>query len=280
LRDAGEDSPVDAITGVVVNEEMLKNSNLIEIDSTGGSISDANIGCPVGDSCPQEAYGYITGALDVEVMGYYSAADIPSVAKGSVPQAVLDAGGGVLVYLYPNIMTVSESTVYAETSIIGTTADPSSTGPLIMRMRHQCDARVGVIPVQPNAASLPACNGHHGLVEGWIIEGIAGPEFVAVLDLYLDAPALQPVVRVLGIPSNAEHNLRSYGLDDVSVAGPVTFIDDGRMEISQLSQDDVFANIEISAVGGAVGGFAGGNVMLRIPTGGINLNYISTAVKK
>lgn len=275
LRDAGEDSPVDG-SGTLVNEEMLKNSNLIEIDSTGGSISDANIGCPVGDSCPQEAYGYITGALDVEVMGYYSAADIPSVAKGSVPQAVLDAGGGVLVYLYPNIMTVSESTVYAETSIIGTTADPSSTGPLIMRMRHQCDARVGVIPAQPNAASLPACNGHHGLVEGWIIEGTGGPEFVAVLDLYLDAPALQPVVRVLGIPSNAEHNLRSYGLDDVSVAGPVAFIDDGRMEISQLSQDDVFANIEISAVGG----FAGGNVMLRIPTGGINLNYISTAVKK
>ena len=55
----------------------------------------------------------------------------------------------------------------------------------------------------------------------------------------------------------------------------MAFIDDGRMEISQLSQDDVFANIEISAIGG----FAGGNVMLRIPTGGINLNYISTAVK-
>lgn len=275
LRDAGEDSPVDA-SGTLVNEEMLKNSNLIEIDSTGGAIAAANIGCPVGDSCPQQAYGYITGALDVEVMGYYSAAEIPSVARGSVPQAVLDAGGGVLVYLYPNIMTVSESTVYANTSIIGTTADPSSTGPLIMRMRHQCDARVGAIPAQPNAASLPACNGHHGLVEGWIIEGMSGPVFVAVLDLYLDAPALQPVVRILGIPSNAQHNLRSYGLDGVSVAGPVAFIDDGRMEISQLSQDDVFANIEISAVGG----FAGGNVMLRIPTGGINLNYISTAVKK
>ncbi len=269
LRDAGEDNAID-------NLEMLKNSTKMEIDSTGGSISAANIGCPVGNTCPQQAIAYITGALDGEVVGYFSAADIPAVAKGTVPQAVLDAGGGILVYLYPNVMTVSESTVYAETSIIGTSADPASTGPLIMRMRHQCDARVGAIPAQPNAASLGACNGHHGLVEGWIIEGVSGPEFLATLDLYLDAPALQPVIRILGIPSNANHNLRSYGLPGVSVRGPVAFIDDGRMEISQLNQADIFADIEISAVGG----FAGGNVLLRIPTDGINLNYISSAVKR
>jgi hypothetical protein len=268
LRDAGEDNAVD-------NPEMLKNSTRMEINSTGGSISNANIGCPVGQQCPEQAIAYITGALDGEVVGYFSATDIPAVAKGTVPQAVLDAGGGILVYLYPNVMTVSESTVYSQTSIIGTTADPASTGPLIMRMRHQCDARVGAIPAQPNAASLGPCNGHHGLVEGWIIEGISSPEFLATLDLYLDAPALQPVIRILGIPSNADHNLRSYGLPSVSVRGPVAFIDDGRMEITQLNQADIFANIEISAVGG----FAGGNVLLRIPTGGINLNYISAAVK-
>jgi len=123
---------------------------------------------------------------------------------------------------------------------------------------------------------LPPCAGHHGLVEGWIIDGGSSPEFLSVLDLYLDAPALEPVLRVVGVPATADHNLRSYGLDNVSVRGPVTFLDDGRMEISQLSQADLFANIEISAIAG----LAGGNVLLRIPAGGINLNYISTAVKK
>src|SRR5690606_6329787 len=97
LRDSGEQSPVDE-NGDLVNPEMLKNSNLMEIDSTGGSISDANMGCAIGAECPQQAYAYITGALDAEIMGYVSAADIPSVAKGTVPQAVIDAGGGVLVY--------------------------------------------------------------------------------------------------------------------------------------------------------------------------------------
>ena len=113
-------------------------------------------------------------------------------------------------------------------------------------------------------------------MEGWIIAGEQGPEFLSTLDLYLDAPALQPVVRVIGIPSNADHNLRSYGLADVSVRGPVRFLEDGRMEISQLNQADIFANIEISAVAG----LAGGNVLLRIPEGSINLNYISVPVKR
>lgn len=277
LRDAGEESPVDE-NNDLVNPEMLKNSNLMQIDSTGGSIAEANMGCAIGEECPEQAYAYITGALDVEIMGYVSAADIPSVARGTVPQAVIDAGGGVLVYLYPNVMTVSESTVYARTGLEPVAAAaPASTGPLVMRMRHQCDARIGAIPAQPNAGSLPACNGHHGLVEGWILDGGSSPEFVAVLDLYLDAPALAPVITVIGfIPTTAEHNLRSYGLDDVTVRGAVTFLDDGRMEISQLSQTDLFVDIGISAVAG----LAAGNVKLRIPTGGINLNYISTAVKK
>lgn len=48
------------------------------------------------------------------------------------------------------------------------------------------------------------------------------------------------------------------------------------MEISLLNQADIFANIEISAVAG----LAGGNVLLRIPEGSINLNYISVPVKR
>mgnify|MGYP005749826947 CR=1 FL=1 len=271
LRDAAEDNAVD-------NPEMLKNSTRLEISSVGGTIAEANVGCPVGQSCPRDTYAYITGTLDTEVVGYLSAAEIPAVARGTVPQAVLDAGGGILVYLYPNVMMASETTVYATTTLGGlATADPAPTGPLIMRMRHQCDARSGAIPTQPNAAALPACNGHHGLVEGWIIEGVDSPEFLAILDLYLDTPALNPVIRVLGfLPQNADHNMRSYGLPGVTVRGPVAFIDDGRMEITLESQQDVFANIEISAVGG----LAGGNVELRIPAGGVNLNYISAPVKR
>lgn len=271
LRDAAEDNALN-------NPELLKNSTVMLVDSTGGSVSAANIGCPIGESCPEQSYAYLIGSLDGEVAGYIDAADIPSVARATVPDAVMEAGGGVLIYLYPNIMMLSDSTVYSQTSIPLTSADPAPTGPLIMRMRPQCDARSNAAaPAAPNATPRPQCtDGHHGLVEGWIIAGEQGPEFLSTLDLYLDAPALQPVVRVIGVPSNADHNLRSYGLADVSVRGPVRFLEDGRMEISQLNQADIFANIEISAVAG----LAGGNVLLRIPEGSINLNYISVPVKR
>src|SRR5690554_2506090 len=276
LRDAGEDNPID-------NVEMLKNSTLLEIAETGGTVAKANVGCKVGQSCPKDTYAYILGALDADVQGYISAADIPNIAKSTVPQAVMDAGGGILVYLYPNVMMASETTVYAETTLgpLATT-DPAPTGPLIMRMRHQCDARDTVPNNQPNASSLPPCNGHHGLVEGWIIagtndQGEPQPEFLAILNLYLDTPALNLVIKVLGLlPTSADHNMNSNGLANVSVRGPVAFIEDGRIEIGQISQEDVIANIEISAVAG----LAGGNVKLRIPAGGVNLNYISSPVKR
>ena len=254
-----------------MTESAKKNSARIvrdpesnpEDDGTAGSgaVTDANVGCDVGQTCPDAKYSYLSGNLNVEVIGFKTPQEVAQYTdQASIPQTVKD-NGGVLVYILPTRIVVSNATVYADPAI--GSAPPSPTGPQLMRIRYTC-----------NATDSNCTAPDYGRVKGWIVEGQDGPRFLTELDLYLDAPKLAPEVVILGITSELTHNLHSYPLN-LQLAGDVTFLDDGRLQIEQISQNKLALGVDL---GGVPLGLAAG-IYVAIPAGDTFLNYISTPIK-
>jgi hypothetical protein len=281
LRDPGEDNAVD-------NPDLLANSARIIVAGVGGDVAAANVGCPVGQTCLRDQYVYSNGALNGEVAGFLTAEQALAIATAPVPLEV-QQNGGILVYLHPTHLVTTNIVVYSETSLPGTTADPADSGPLIMRVRYECDARANAAaPAAPESVPLRQCTpGEQGYGEGWIVEGENGPRFIATLNGYLDAPALAPIARVQILPGGLlggiigsivavplEHNQYSYGFS-IGIEGPIQFYQDGRMVIRQESTQDIDVRVEFDAAN-VLGGF----VDLRIPTGEINLNFVSDPIKR
>ncbi|MDF2446937.1 MAG: hypothetical protein K0S46_2173 [Moraxellaceae bacterium] len=163
-------------------------ARLIAIGQSG-LVQGANIGCPVGESCPEEQFLYLSNALDAEV------ADFDAVA------------GGVRVLIQPTLIMASSLDVYADAGLFGTTT--AATGPQIMRLRHAFNPATG-------RRDLP--------ITGLLRHEDGGLVLSATLDLYLDEPYLEPTLSSLPI----QHDLHSYPLQ-LSVSGPVSFLPDGRM---------------------------------------------------
>lgn len=267
VADAGEARPS-------MEEEAKKNSTRIvanpdgnpdENDAASGSgVKDANVGCDVGDECPDRKYVYLSGNLDVELMGYVPPGEIDQ-SDDTIPDQV-KAEGGVLVYILPTRIVTSDIVVHTQLpGLLDPIADapPASTGPQLMRIRYSCNAAQG-------DCGAP----DYGRVKGWIVNGDGTPRFLTILNLYLDAPKLAPVVYALGIPTTLGHNQHSYPLS-LELAGDVTFLEDGRLQIEQISQNTLPLNVELS---GLPLGLTG-TVYVAIPAGGAFLNYLSEPIK-
>ena len=268
-RDAGEEN-------AVANPDYLKNSGRITVTDVGGQVAAANIGCPVGETCPENTYVYATGALGGEVFGFLTAEEAAAVARAPLPADVA-ANGGILVYLHPTALVTSNFIAYSQTTLEPfTTADPADSGELIMRIRYECDARTNpVAPAPAESTPLRQCDpGESGFGEGWIIEGVDGPRFVATLNGYIDAPRLNAVARVLGAPTPLAHNQRSYGFT-ANVSGDVEFIDDGRMSIALANETAIVSLVNLSAAG-----VLNADVELTLPMGEVILNVLSGSVKR
>jgi hypothetical protein len=282
------------------NPPWQKNSIKAIAKNQGGLISDANVGCPIPESeeeeCPENKFAYVNGGLNVEIHGYLTPDEAEQrFDKGELrkplPPEVQDHGG-ILFYAYPTMVQASQLIAHAETQVEsglgGVTADPADTGPMLMRVRHQCDARAtSAAPPEDerNADALPQCeDGNQGLVEAWIVNNeddstVDGPEVIASLDAYLDAPELEPVVNLnlvgVDLPVvTAEHNARSLGLGSY-LQGAVTFQDDGRIQIAGINQADVTTTLNLTFPG--VDELPAGSVDLQIPEGGLYLSFLSQA---
>ena len=277
------------------NPPWHKNSIKAIANDSGGSIAEANVGCPVpeneSEECPENKFAYVNGGLNVEIHGYLTPDEAEQrfddgELRKQLPPEVQDHGG-ILFYAYPTMVQASQLIAHAETSIPGTSAEPADTGPMLMRVRHQCDARANsAAPPEDarNADALPQCEeGNQGLVEAWIVNNendltVDGPEVIASLDAYLDAPELEPVVNLdLGLFSapvvTAEHNARSLGLGSY-LQGAVEFQDDGRIQIAGINQSNVDTQLVLTFPGVDL---EAGNVELRIPKGGLYLSFLSQA---
>lgn len=118
--------------------------------------------------------------------------------------------------------------------------------------------------------------------------------FETTLDVYLDAPYLNPSIG----PASLGHNLRSYPLDQLVLRGPITFLDDGRMQIALENVESVPIDVEVRGqiditsenTDGICGSIlfqwlcegianeaidANTRIHLEIPAGQLRLNYIS-----
>ena len=296
IREASEAAPS-------VDASAINNSAFLEKGmpaAEGQLIADFDIGCP-GDAyvtpdlsafpaleaqyshlytdmpqapCPDNQYLFLNGNLTAEIDGYLSAQEVLNRFGDDplIPDAV-KAEGGVLAYIHPSRIVTSGTTVYPSLTPIASSLTqavlPAPTGPQLMRIRYDCDANP--------AANTPCAAGAQGRVKGWIIEGANEPQFVTRLNLYLDAPQLEPVAVLGGAAQAFTHNLHSYPLT-LGLSGTVSFLDDGRLEIHQLSTETLPVDVYL---GGMVADLVVGvdAIHMQIPEGRTELNYVSEPVK-
>lgn len=225
----------------------------------------ASVGCSASEQCPESKFIYQTYALNTEILG-------PTTEEGT-------GKPGVRVLLYPTMLATTSASVFLDGF------GEQATGPQILRMTY----------------GEPSEGNPLGLVEGIIVEGEDGkPTFKTktTADLTLDAPNLS-----LPLASALSHDLYSkeFSLD---LEGPITFFDDGRMQIEQRNSNvppiDVNVEVEIPLLGGFIdflqcinggnslteclsgSGTDSGdiNIPLEIPREGVYLNFISNPIKE
>ncbi|MBD3640505.1 MAG: Ig-like domain-containing protein [Marinobacter sp.] len=213
------------------------NSSKLTIVNGESSQGPARVGCsPDGADCPKNKFIYQTYGLDTEVIG-------PAVNENG--ETI-----GVRVLLYPTLLATSSARVIVSANLLLGSDITSDTGTQILRMTYG-------EPTEENPL---------GLVEGVIIEGADGsPIFQTQADLTLDAPNLSGVT---------SHDVYSKPLT-LQLEGPITFFDDGRMQIEQRNL--IAEDITVNAVSF---GFVPVEIPLRIPSGGTFLNFISNPIKE
>ncbi|MFO7528049.1 MAG: Ig-like domain-containing protein [Marinobacter sp.] len=224
---------------VAQNESFLPSANSSKLTIVDGQSSQgpARVGCsPDGADCPKNKFIYQTYGLDTEVIG-----------------PAIDENGdtiGVRVLLYPTLLATTSARVIVSANLMLGSDITSDTGTQILRMTY----------------GQPTEDNPLGLVEGVIVEGAdRGPVFQAQADLTLDAPNLSGVT---------SHDVYSKPLT-LQLEGPITFFDDGRMQIEQRNL--VAEDITVNAVSF---GLVPVEIPLRIPSGGTLLNFISNPIKE
>ncbi|MBS8242025.1 hypothetical protein DYI22_16180 [Marinobacter lipolyticus] len=236
-------------------------------------VQGANIGCAVGLDCNKDQYIYLTAMLDTVVSGQ-------TQDDGSVPVDIL-----------PSILATTSSSVWAfiDTSFVDLFPDfvlsvdleeneEIATGPMLMRIRYSKEDTGKSIP--PKGKIVSHSNGDL--------------MFETTLDVYLDAPYLDPSIG----PAALGHNLRSYPIAALELRGPITFLADGRMQIALENVNPVPIDVEVRGqiditadnTGGICGNIlfswlcegiansaidANTRIHLQIPAGELRLNYIS-----
>lgn len=243
--------------------------------NNGTVVESARVGCQVGQSnCPgHRKFIHLTAGLDVDIYG------------------TPNEQGELEVDIFPSVLATTGNDVWARIDTSFIDAFPSwvlsvnlsqneaiPTGPMLMRILYQ----------------------DSGPAKGYLYNDESGQlMFRTTLNVLLDAPYLDPSIG----PANLSHNLRSYLLPNLQVRGPVTFLDDGRMQISLTNQNaipitvEARGNINISSqntsglcglpfINIICGGIANvavdanTRIHLSIPAGQLSLNYISPITRQ
>lgn len=269
----------DGITEVPPNAAQLEM-----VGANSDVVSEAAIGCSVdASSCaPIDRTIAKTLKLDVEIGN---------------ERVTWDNGlTGIPVKLNPSVLFTTSSDVWikldseflAQIASDGDQNQRVPTGPMVMRMRYQ--------------------KGSDGkrddLIDGLIYTSDNGElHFRTKLDVYLDAPFLQSRLSSDLTETNLEDNMRSFEINDLALDGPITFFDDGRMQIVQKNMDPV--NLGVLLRGQAEISFSDNNdcgafeffcniidntinaiidvdtdLTMRIPEKSLYLNYVSPYTQK
>jgi hypothetical protein len=246
VHDSGEIGPVlsNGVYSAVNGAQIIPDTSSHPTASSG-FVSGLNIGCDVGSTCPQNQFTYLSAALDAEVVGYDSSL------------------GGIRVLINPTQLIASSVDVYASASI-GTVQNPTPTGPQVMRLRYAMDSVTGKrdLPVTGVITDQVDGNGNHYAA------------LSATLEAYLDAPQLNPVITVLGIPITLSHDLHSTPIS-IQVSGPVSFLPDGRMLATLSNVTGVPVTVNVSAAS-----IPAGALYITIPAGALSMQGVSPPIKQ
>tara|TARA_A100001391_G_scaffold172042_1_gene133528 strand:+ start:35 stop:865 length:831 start_codon:yes stop_codon:yes gene_type:complete len=219
----------------------------LELRDTGGVITNANLGCSIGEDCPEKRFAFVsTGALQAGPREYDSAVSINRRLIDDNPDTDDRTTGAVRVSVFPTTLTTTE--VFLEARALGLITIGLETGPLVLRL-------------------LP--EGDSPFIEGYITETEDGPWFSTTFDLLIDAPELEPrLIIELG------HDIRSKRVNNVTLEGPLRFVDDGRLILKVSNPDPLTipANIDLIGIGLA-------SVELEAPPLGVDLTFTFLPVK-
>ena len=115
----------------------------------------------------------------------------------------------------------------------------------------------------------PVVNGKTEVPTGYIIwnEEEGRLNFKIDLDIYMD----NPFMSVLG--GLVSHNLHSYPIK-AKLQGPLTFLDDGRMNIELSNLNQIELDVKLDIIGAGIAG-----MVLAIEPGDMSLQQISQPMK-
>ncbi|MBF5057837.1 hypothetical protein Y5W_03131 [Alcanivorax sp. 521-1] len=254
-----------------------------------GAVDGGNVGCGYNESYDpstgQPGYEDIdTNSAIGNLLAYRFPKSEPAVCpekKFTYLKMGLNASVGrydpekeaIKVEIYPSQSISTSFVTYARNPLQGTPMAAISSGEQIMRMRYAKDDPSCVsIPSDPCRRTRP--------ITGWIKEGDDGrPMLTADVDLYIDAPFIGAFLNSSFL-SAQRHNLRSYQVT-MSLSGPVSFLDDGRMLVQQRNENPIgidlklySANPDASVIGNAIG-----RIPYRIPRNGVFLQMASEPIK-
>ncbi len=128
----------------------------LRLKNKSGVITHANIGCGIGDDCPEKKFAFVgSGALQAGVSQYEPDVTINRRLIDSDPMTSNEVTGAVIAM---------------EARALGLITIPLDTGPLVLRLGYENN--------QP--------------ITGYITETPDGPWFSTTFDLMVDAPELEP----------------------------------------------------------------------------------------
>ena len=252
----------DANTNMVLDEEeqgavVLEDSSIdpppnhlgLMLKSYGGVITNANLGCSLGEDCPENHFAFLSsGALAAGPRTYDPNVQVNRRLIDSNPATDNFVAGAIRANVYPT--TVSTTSVFLEAQALGLITIGLDTGPLILRLL-------------PQESDEP-------FITGFISDTPNGPWFNATFSVLVDAPELRPA---LG-PIVLSHDIRSKSVVNVTLEGPLRFVDDGRL-ILKLSNADA---LEIPA-GISLLGLGLGSVELEVPPLALDMTLTFLPVK-
>ncbi|MDX1757813.1 MAG: Ig-like domain-containing protein, partial [Marinobacter sp.] len=220
----------------LANAIGLQVADVSSLGSRTSVVEAGRVGCWVPGWCPENQYLYLTAGLDTVIHGTPNAED--ELAVDILPTILATSGVDLWVQIDTSFIDAFPDLIL---DVDLSEHERITTGPMFMRIRYDEDGEGKAIPPK-----------------GKLYNDDSGQlMFTTTLDVYLDAPYLDPS---LG-PANLSHNLRGYPLNDLVITGPVTFLDDGRMQIALSNENiisinaDVWGTIEIT--GENTGGLCG-----------------------
>ena len=225
--------------------------DLLDDGLNNGIITQAQFLDGPGGAVIPEASIYLGGALPVTV-----GEPEPITIDGATWGMTLAGTSQIPVQVHPGILYGTSITMESSATVLGIPIPISDveTGISVLRVRES-----GGEPVT-----------------GYIVaeDGVEQPQFIAQLDLYMDAPDMQIQVNIplLGGLIAVNHNIHSLPLTAI-VKGPITFLEDGRILIEQTNLADIELVINVTSIAG------NGAIKMLIPSGAMNLRLIGNPLK-